>query len=123
MSYSAIGVGTFAFDLLLLSLFTELLHWNPIFSAGVAFLVAVTINYALSRSLIFKGSQRPVHHGYAIYLLITGVGLTAVTGLMAVFVSVLDWHYVPSRILVAAAVGVWNYLMNLYVNFRVAGKH
>lgn len=123
ISYSAIGIGTFAFDLALLSFLTEILGWDPVLSAGAAFLMAVTINYALSRKLVFKGTDRSVHHGYAIFLVITGIGLVAVTGLMAFFTSVLDWHYAPSRVLIAAVVGIWNYLMNLYVTFRVAGRH
>lgn len=43
-------------------------------------------------------------------------------GLMYVFVDVMQFNYIVSRVGVAAVVGIWNYLMNLYFNFRVAGK-
>jgi hypothetical protein len=39
-----------------------------------------------------------------------------------VAVDLLGLHYLVSRILIAGVVGVWNYLLNLYVNFKVAGK-
>lgn len=123
LSYSVIGIGTFGFDLALLYLFTEIFGLHYVVSAGVAFLIAVSVNYAVSRKTVFKGTERNVRHGYVIYLAITAVGLFAVMGLMALFVAVFEWHYLPSRVLVAGGVGVWNYLMNLYVNFRVAGKH
>ncbi len=123
ISYSVIGIGTFAFDLALLYVFTDIFGWHYILSAGVAFLVAVSLNYVISRKTVFRGTERNVHHGYVIFLAITAVGLVAVMGLMALFVAVLGWHYLPSRVLVAGAVGIWNYLMNLYVNFKVVGKH
>ena len=55
-------------------------------------------------------------------MMIALAGLLAVTGLMVVFVEILHMHYLPSRIIIAGMVGMWNYFMNLYVNFKVAGK-
>jgi len=121
--YSVIGISTFGLDLAILYLLTDVFGWHYVLSAGIAFLVAVSINYALSRKVVFRGTERSAHHGYAIYLGITAVGLGAVMGLMALLVGALGWHYLSSRVIVAGAVGIWNYLMNLYVNFRVAGKH
>jgi putative flippase GtrA len=42
--------------------------------------------------------------------------------LMYVFVDMLGFDYIFSRVIIAGVVGMWNYLMNLYFNFRVAGK-
>jgi hypothetical protein len=41
---------------------------------------------------------------------------------MWLLVGVLGWGFLAARVAVAALTGFWNYLMNLYVNFRVAGK-
>ena len=76
----------------------------------------------LSRRFVFKGTLRSVHEGYGVFILIALAGMGAVTGLMVVFIEVLHMNYLPSRIIIAAMVGMWNYLMNLYVNFKVAGK-
>lgn len=123
VKYSSVGITTFILDLMLLYIFTDLFLWNYILSAGVAFIVAVSVNYYFSRKLVFKGTLRSVHSGYGIFLIITGVGLVAVTGLMFVFVDMFLWNYLLSRVVIAGIVGLWNYLMNLYVNFQVAGKH
>ncbi|MEK7509416.1 MAG: GtrA family protein [Patescibacteria group bacterium] len=120
--YTSIGISTFALDLALLFLFTDYLGIYYVLSAGIAFVVAVSFNYALSRRFVFTGTLRSVHGGYVIFLLIAGVGLVLVMGLMYVCVDVLGFNYILSRIFIAGVVGFWTYFMNLYMNFRVAGK-
>lgn len=117
-----VGICTFIFDLTLLSLFIDVLHVQYVLAASIAFIVATSTNYIISRRYVFPGSERSVHVAYIIFLLIGSVGLLFVAGLMYVLVGVLGLHYLVSRIMVASVVGVWNYSMNLYVNFKVAGK-
>ncbi len=119
LKYSAVGVSTFAFDLVLLFVLTDFLHIQYIVSTGIAFILAVSVNYFLSRALVFKGTLRSVHAGYAIFIIIAASGLLIVTGSMFVLVGL---NYLVSRVLIAGIVGVWNYLLNLYVNFKVAGQ-
>ncbi len=122
LRYSVIGFSTFLFDLFLLYLFTEFGRMNPVVAAGVAFLIAVTLNYFLSRHYVFPETERGVTSGYYWFIIIALVGMVAVTGLMFVFVQILQWHYLLSRIGIAAIVGIWNYGMNLFLNFKVAGQ-
>lgn len=122
LRYSLIGGSTFALDLFLLFVLTDIFHIHYIISAGVGFVVAVSLNYFFSRRYVFKGTLRSVHAGYGIFLLIAAAGLMAITGLMWLFVGVFGWNYLISRIIIAGIVGFWNYLMNLYVNFKVAGR-
>lgn len=112
---------TFLFDLALLFLFIDVLHIYYLLAAGTAFIIATSINYIISRHHIFPGSARPAHHAYLFFLLIGGVGLLLITTLMYLCVDILQLHYLVSRVLIAGVVGWWNYLMNLYVNFKVAG--
>jgi putative flippase GtrA len=121
--YALVGGSTFALDLLLLFLFTHVFGWHYLFATGIAFLTAVSINYLLSRRFVFKGTLRSVHAGYVGFLSIAALGLLWVTGLMFVCVEYLGWGYLPARVAVAAVVGIWNYLLNLYVNFKVVGMH
>ncbi|MEK7494898.1 MAG: GtrA family protein [Patescibacteria group bacterium] len=123
LKYSIVGGSTFLFDLALLFVLVDIFHLDPILSAGGAFLIAVSINYLISRRLVFRGTKRTLHTGYGIFLLITGIGAAVVMGLMALFVNVFDWSPLPSRVAIALVVGIWNYLMNLYVNFRIAGEY
>lgn len=120
--YSLVGGGTFAFDLLLLFLFSQIFDMNVTFAAGLAFAIAVSINYMISRHFVFHGSERGAVEGYANFLLIAFGGLALVSGMMYVFVTVMGMNYLISRISVALLTGFWNYSLNLYLNFKVAGK-
>jgi putative flippase GtrA len=121
--YAGVGVSTFGIDLTLLSLLTEHCGVDPVPASGIGFLVGVSINYVFSRRLVFRGAERSVGAGYMGFLVIAGAGLAGVTGLMYLLVERLGWNYLLARVLVAAVVGTWNYLLNLYVNFKVAGRH
>lgn len=121
--YLAVGVSTFILDLLLLYILTDYFLINYLISTAVAFVIAVSINYYFSRKFVFTKTLRSIHHGYYAFLCISGAGLLFVVLLMAFFVELLSFNYLISRIVVAAFVGMWNYLMNLYVNFKVAGSH
>lgn len=116
-----VGLVTFALDLALLSLFIDVFHLYYVVAAGVAFVIATSLNYVISRRYVFTGSERGVRSGYLLFLLIGGVGVLIITTLMYVLVDVFTFHYLISRILIAGVVGWWNYLMNLHVNFKVAG--
>jgi putative flippase GtrA len=122
LKYSLIGGATFAFDLLLLAFLKESLGFHYLLSAAVAFAVAVSINYVISRSVVFKGTLRPFRSGYLIFAGVAGISLVAVTILMAICVEALGFDYLFARLMVACVVGLWSYLMNLFVNFKVAGR-
>ena len=123
LKYASVGGSTFLFDLLLLYVFIDYFKIYYVLATAMAFGVAVSINYFASRRFVFKGTLRAVHEGYGIFILIALAGLGAVTGLMILFVEVFHLHYIPARVITAGIVGMWNYFMNLYVNFKVAGKH
>jgi putative flippase GtrA len=123
IKYSSVGISTFVFDLLLLYLLTDFFDLHYILAAGAAFIVAISLNYFLSRKYVFKGSARTIKSGYINFLGIALVGLLLVMGGMYVLVSVLSFNYIISRIGIAGLTGFWNYLINLFLNFNVAGKH
>lgn len=121
--YSLVGGSTFALDLTLLFLLIVFLDVHYILSAGVAFGIAVSINYFISRHFVFRGTPRKVSSGYLIFFIIAIAGSGTIMGLMFLFVDVFHLHYLASRICIAALVGICNYLMNLYVNFKMAGQY
>jgi putative flippase GtrA len=123
IKYSSVGVSTFVFDLLLLYILTDFLDLHYITAAGAAFIVAISLNYFLSHKYVFKGSARTIQSGYINFLGIALIGLLLVMGGMYVMVSILGFNYIISRIGIAGLTGFWNYLINLFLNFNVAGKH
>ncbi len=123
LKYVTVGGTTFLLDLLLLYLLIDYFEIYYVGATALAFSIAVSINYFVSRRFVFTGTLRSVHAGYGIFILIAGAGMVAVTGLMVVLVELFHLPYLPARVIVASIVGLWNYGMNLYVNFKVAGKH
>ncbi|MDB5189287.1 MAG: GtrA family protein [Parcubacteria group bacterium] len=123
LRYAAVGVATLSFDLLLLAALTQLLHIPYYISTPFAFLVAVSINYVVSRAFVFRGTERPVHHGYAYFILLALAGAVFITASVAFLVTYVHLYYLVARVLVAGFVGIANYLINLHFNFRVAGHH
>jgi putative flippase GtrA len=118
LRYSLFSSATFALDLLLLFLLTELGGLNYLLSASIAFLVAITGNYMLSRRFVFFGTTRGIWTGYAYFLLIALVGLGIITAGLYFMVEKLGIHYLTARIAIALLAGMWNFSMNVLVNFR-----
>jgi putative flippase GtrA len=122
LRYSSVGVSTFLLDLLLLFALIDGFGMHHVLAAGLAFLIAVSVNFLVSRRFAFRGSERPFGKSYVAFLLIAGVATLAIAGLMYVAVDLLILPVLVSRVAIAGIVGIFNYLANLYLNFKVAGK-
>jgi len=123
LRYSLVGVSTLSFDLLLLYALTQYLSVPYYIGTPIAFLIAVSINYAVSRAFVFHGTKRKVHHGYFYFLSFALLGAVAITGVVTLLVTYVHLYYLVARILVAGVVGIANYLGNLHLNFKVVGVH
>ncbi|MES2436623.1 MAG: GtrA family protein [Patescibacteria group bacterium] len=117
--YTLSSSSTFAFDLFLLWIFTDILKIHYIVAIIISFMIAITVNYMLSRTWAFKGTHRSIGKGYIYFLLIALSSLLLIIGLMIICVDVLHMSFITSRITVGALVGIWNFLMNKYVNLKV----
>ena len=118
--YLSVGLSTFLLDLFLLWFLIEIFLWHYLFSTGLAFFIAVSLNYFLSRRYVFPETFRSFRRGYVYFLSIAFSGMLFVLALMFFLVEYFQLAPFVSRIAVASVVGFWNYLMNLYVNFKVA---
>jgi putative flippase GtrA len=123
LKYTLVGGSTFALDLFFLFLLTDVFGWNYLIATALSFILSVSLNYLISRRYVFQGTLRSTHAGYVLFLGIAASGLLFVLLLMAICVEYFHIDYLLSRSIVALVVGMWNYLMNLYVNFKVAGLH
>lgn len=123
LTYSLIGFSTFLLDLALLYFLSDIVLVNYIVAAGLAFVIAISINHSLSRKHVFKGTVRTWKIGYMNFVFIALVGLLIVTGGMYILVGVLGVNFLIARISIAVITGLWNYLLNLFANFKVAGKY
>lgn len=121
--YSIVGVGTFALDLLMLYGAVQYAGMAYYVATPGAFLIAVTINYVLSRLHVFRETARSWHGGYLYFALVAISAAVATTASVALLVSTLHLNYLIARTLTAGMVGICGYLINLHFNFRVAGTH
>lgn len=123
LRYALVGISTLAFDLLLLYAATSFLHVPYYVSTPLAFLIAVSLNYFISRTFVFAGTERLMHHGYGYFISAALLGALATTALVAFLVTFEHLYYLVARIAVAGVIGIANYLFNLYLNFKVVGQH
>jgi putative flippase GtrA len=118
-----VGVSTFLLDLGLLWCMTELLHIPYYLSTGIGFLLAVSVNYFISRHFVFSGTTRPLSHGYAFFIIMAVTSAFLISGAVFVLVQYAGLQYLLARTAVAGIVGVVGYLINLQFNFKVVGLH
>jgi putative flippase GtrA len=123
LKYSCIGGGTFTLDLILLFVLTDWIGINYLVSAALSFGLAITVNYYFSRNYVFPESEQKTLRGYFWFIVIALSGMAFVVGMMYILVTKLAVYYILARIMVAGITGLWNYFLNLYFNFRVAGIH
>lgn len=123
LRYTAISGTTFAFDLGILWVMIEVLRMNYLVATALALLIAVSCNYLVSRKWVFQRTERKFAHGYFYFIKFALLGMTATTGLMWVMTTFTTLHFIPARFIVGVIVGTSNYMANLYLNFKVAGKH
>lgn len=121
--YTSVGAATFLFDLLLLYIAVSVFGISYVIATPCAFLVAVSINYFVSRRFVFRGTTRSLHTGYLHFTIVAFAGAALTTFIVAELVSWLSLHYLLSRILAACVIGIGNYLFNLHLNFKVVGYH
>lgn len=113
-------VSTFAFviGLGVLWALVHLARADKVVSAGVSFITANTLHYALGRSWIFAGTQRALHTGYALFLVNSGIGLAITLALFALMVEGAGVNYLVARVLVSVVAGLVMFLLNATLNFR-----
>ncbi len=123
LRYTSVGVSTFALDLALLFVLIDVLGVQYLVATACAFVVAVTLNYILSRHVVFFQTDRSHTQGYVGFIVVALIGLALIVGFMELLVGTWGVHYIIARVAVATIVGIWNYLINLYITFNVAGRH
>jgi len=112
------GASTAGLDFLLLVLLVEGFSLHYLLAGGVSFVVAVTLNYLISRVWVFKGGQysRPIE--FFGFFATSGIGLALNQLVLWIFVGKLFVDYRISKIISIIIVTVWNYLTKKYLVFR-----
>lgn len=119
VSYSSVGIGTFLFDIALLATLLLLTDLHYLLAVSISFVTAVSLNFTISYTWVFRGTQRKVATGYAFFFSIAAIDIAIIAILVSFFVSTLGSGVLITRILVGCLVGILNFLINTFFNFKV----
>ncbi len=106
------------FGLGLLWLLVEHGGMDTVIATGISFVAANSAHYVLGRTWIFRGTDRGVASGYALFLINGGIGLAITMGSMALLLEHTPINYLVARILVSVIAGLTIFVLNAVWNFR-----
>lgn len=105
-------------DFSVLVMLTELANLNYLISAGLGFLVGLSINYWLSIKWIFTHrSVEKKHNEFLIFMIIGLIGLLINEISIWFLTEFISFHYTISKILTTIVVYLWNFGVRKYVLF------
>ncbi len=113
-----VSSGVFLVGLGILWLLVERAGMDEVIASGIGFVCANTLHYILGRSWIFRGTDRAIASGYALFLINGGIGLVLTMILMAVLLALTAINYLVARVLVSIVAGLAIFVLNAVWNFR-----
>lgn len=119
ISYSGVGIGTYLLDIAVILLLYRVWQVDPATAIALGFLVGVTVNYLLCYFWVYRGTHRNFKIGLAIFLCLALVGVALITESVTYLVLVHGMPLLLARTLVAAFVGLVNFLLNTFFNFKL----
>lgn len=118
LRYTATASSSFALDLFLLWVLTDIFSVYYLLSVTISFAIAISVNYIACRNYAFSGASRGPIDGYFRFVGIALAGIVMVVLSMRTLVELFEFPYLFARIFIGVFVGVWNYTMNAFWNFR-----
>lgn len=115
---TVVSTAAFLIGLAVLWLLVERGGMDEVLAAGLGFVAANTLHYALGRSWIFRGTTRRIHTGYVLFLMNAGVGLAITVSLFAAFLHFTAIHYLVARVIVSVFAGLAMFVLNAVFTFR-----
>ena len=117
--YSVVGGVAFAVDFTLLVLLTDVVYLNYLWSAAIAFLAGLVVNYQLSISWVF--SHRTLENRQFEFLVFTAIGLIGLVLTELILyggTEYLNIDYRWVKIVAVAVVLFWNFGLRKLLLFR-----
>jgi putative flippase GtrA len=115
----AVSLLSFAVDLGILVLLTEVARIHYLVSAAFSFLLGTTVSYALSILWVFEvRSFASRWWEYAVFVMVGVVGLGLNEALLWAFTESLGIYYIASKLIAASLVFFWNFGARRWILFR-----
>ncbi|GAA4642822.1 hypothetical protein GCM10023115_07890 [Pontixanthobacter gangjinensis] len=115
---TVVSTGVFIIGLGVLWVLVQKGGMDEVIAAGIGFVTANSLHYLLGRSWIFRGTERALAAGYALFLVNGGVGLLVTMGLYAALLEWTSINYLVARIIVSVFAGLIVFVLNAVWNFR-----
>lgn len=117
VSFAAVGaVGTLAHYSALIAM-VQVMHFNPVVSSGVGFVIGALVNYVLNYRLTFRSTK--LHRdSMPKFFIVALSGLVFNTAIMEFVTVILKQHYLVGQVLATAVVLVWNFSVNRSWTFK-----
>lgn len=113
------GVTAASFNLLFLSIFYKLFHWDLIISTSLAFILSFIISFNLQKFWTFRSKDRNgVPMQLTLYLLNALLALSLNGHLMHLLVNIWGLWYLIAQIVVNGLVGFYNYFLYKFIIFK-----
>ena len=108
--FSIVGIVVTLFSILLIYVFTELLHYSAQVSYSLAYIISIGLSYFLNGKYVFKASLgiSPYLIYYGIYFSGMGLGLIIIWGLKQLF----PWPEFFISIAPVPVTTVWNFVFS-----------
>lgn len=121
--YTFVGGVAFIVDFGTLALLTEVFKMHYLLSAGIAFILGLTVNYILSISWVFN--SRTVDNRLLEFVYFSVIGLIGL-GLNELFLWILTdlfaIYYLLSKIITTIIVYFWNFFARKFILFNKANN-
>lgn len=117
--YGFVGGVAFVADYGSLWLLTELANVNYLYSAAIAFVIGLTVNYLLSISWVF--SRNRTHSAwmeFVVFALVGVVGLALNEIIIYGCTEGIGLHYMLSKVISTVVVFFWNFFARKLLLFR-----
>jgi len=117
--YTIVGGIAFLGDFATLFCITEFLNVYYLVSAGIAFLVGLSINYSLSIKWVF--SERKLNSSFLEFIIFMSIGLAGLIlneVFMWILTDKLGFYYLVSKIGTTAIVYLWNFTVRRFALFN-----
>jgi len=110
VKYFSIGSVAALTDILLFSLFAKFFGFNYLIVGFFSFIVATGVNYILSIRYVFEsGTRHSKKKEIILVYIISAIGLLINLSMLYLFIDLLDFEMIFSKILSTGITFFWNY--------------
>ena len=110
LKFGVVGAIATAIDFGVMVALTECAGWDPVLSAGASFVVSLVFNYVASMRFVFeRRNDLSRAQEFALFVVLSLVGLAINEVLMWIGVNVLSASYVVVKVGATCVVMLWNF--------------